>query len=329
MVFSIGIGGSQPGQSGGGGGGTSLTVEDDSGNTIASVGTLQMLGVLVSGTTPSAITNMTTITGDGETGTIVAVGILLQGGGGTNSNAGGVYLGGGNAGTAGFAGSVVARAGNGGPGTYSQAGNIHFAAGDTDATGSDGEAGRAQFFGGVGYGDAKGGRAGFYGGPGYGLGQAGNAILRGGGNYGGGPGGDVVATTGGGTPAGRFLFNSDPSLIVGAYSWVAGALLNNQTIFTTTRAMVVTAVIGRLDAANGSAATLVIVKAASGTAPTGGTALTSDAVDLDGAPDTNQTLTLSATLADITLAPGDSLCMVTTGALTLSAGCITVWGTPQ
>lgn len=90
-----------------------------------------------------------------------------------------------------------------------------------------------------------------------------------------------------------------------------------------------TAVIGRPDIVNGGAATLVIVKAASGTAPAGGTALTSTSMDLTGAANTNQTLTLSATLADITLAVGDSLCMVTTGVLAASAGCITVWGTPQ
>ena len=43
----------------------------------------------------------------------------------------------------------------------------------------------------------------------------------------------------------------------------------------------------------------------------------------------NQSLALSSTLGDITLAPGDSLCMVTAGTLAASAGCITIWGTPQ
>lgn len=319
---------------GSGGGGTSLTVEDDTGHTITSVGTLQMVGVVVSGSTPSAITNMTTITGPDGVGTANGAGVSLIGGlGGPTGTAvyGGAIAFTGGAGGSGtlstYGGNITGRGGAGGAGTYALGGALYFAGGA--GAGTNGPGGRAVFYGGAGFGSGQGGNGELNGGNSNGTGYAGNILARGGNGLGGGAGGNVELTTGTGTPPGRHLFNNDPSLIVAAYSWVAGAQLNNQTIFTTTRAMIVTAVIGRPDIVNGGAGTLVIVKAASGTAPAGGTALTSTSMDLTGTPDTNQTLTLSATLADIQLAAGDSLCMVTTGVLAASAGCITVWGTPQ
>lgn len=318
---------------GSGGGGTSLTVEDDTGHTIASVGTLQVLGVVVSGSTPSAITNMTTITGPDGVGTANGGGVSLIGGlGGLTGTAvyGGAIAFTGGAGGSGtlstYGGNITGRGGAGGAGTYALGGALYFAGGA--GAGTNGPGGRAVFYGGAGFGSGQGGNGELNGGNSNGTGYAGNILARGGNALGGGTGGNVELTTGTGVPRGQFLLNNDPSLIVAAYSWVAGAQLNNQTIFTTTRNMVVTAVIGRPDIVNGSAATLVIVKALSGTPPAGGTPLTSTSMDLTGTPDTNQTLTLSATLADITMFAGDSLCMVTTGVLAASAGCITVWGTP-
>jgi hypothetical protein len=320
----------------GGGGGTSLTVEDDTGHTIASVGTLTFKGVVASGSSPSAITNMTTITGAPGIGSVAGTGILLTGGLGPPSSAAAsgesvqMYGGSGGTGTVNtYGGEIFAGGGNGGSGTYSVGGSIIFNGGNAGAFATNGIGGRAQFSGGFGYGTGAGGAAAFYGGQSTGSGAAGDVIVQPGNAGGSGAGGNAKINLGSGSPPGTMRINNDPSLIVAAYSWVAGAQLNNQTIFTTTREMQVTAVIGRPDIVNGGAATLVIVKAASGTAPAGGTALTSTSMDLTGTANTNQTLTLSATLADITLAAGDSLCMVTTGVLAASAGCITVWGTPQ
>lgn len=320
-----------------GGGGTSLTVEDDTGHTIASVGTLQMVGVVVSGSSPSAITNMRTITGADGVGTTAGTGILLRGGagqpGGTLGQGQAIYLYGGNGGFGTgntYGGFVVGNGGAGGSGTIkANGGNLFWGGGPGGTLATYGAGGSAAFNGGSGYGTGKGGVVGLYGGVAYGTGQGGDAQFASGSAMGGGAAGNAQIILGAGAPKGRLQIENDASLIVGGHSWVAGDQLDNQTIFTTTRAMVVTAVIGRPDVVNGSAATLVIVKAASGTAPSGGTPLTSTSMDLTGTPDTNQTLTLSATLADITLAPGDSLCMTTTGVLAASAGCITIWGTPQ
>lgn len=322
---------------GSGGGGSSLTIQDDTGDIITSTGTIQFNAVKVSGSTPSGTVNMATITGAAGVGTTAGGQLVFSGGagnpGGTIGVGGGVNFAGGYGGTgtgSTYGGPFYGSAGDGGQGTtLAQGGNIQFAAGDGGTSAVSGPGGHVVFTGGYSYGAGNGGYSAILGGNAGGAGNGGEARLVAGSGFGGGAGGNVPLTTGTGSPPGQIEVNNDPSLMFATYSWVAGAQLNNQTIFTTTRAMVVTAVIGRPDAANGSAATLTIVKAPSGTPPAGGTALTSDSVDLDGTPDTNQTLTLSVTLADITLAPGDSLCMTTTGALTLSAGCITVWGTPQ
>jgi hypothetical protein len=320
----------------GGGGGTSLTVQDDTGDTITSVGDLTFVGVKVSGSTPSGIVNMTTITGPDGVGATAALGVSLKGGKASpaagNVYGGNVYFDGGGGGSGAdntYGGTVRANAGQGGDGTYSTGGGVLFSAGSGGSAASQGQGGPAVFQAGASFGVSNGGAAGFYGGTAYGTGHGGDVQVIPGNAVGGGRGGNFSVTTGTGTPPGRFTLNNNASLMFATYSWVAGALLDNQTIFTAVRAMVVTAVIGRPDAANGSAANLTIVKAPDTTPPASGTPLTSTSMDLDGTPDTNQTLTLSVTLADITLAAGDSLCMVTTGALTLSAGCITIWGTPQ
>jgi hypothetical protein len=128
---------------------------------------------------------------------------------------------------------------------------------------------------------------------------------------------------------GRFYVGADPSVFEHPKSWFAGEMLNGRTIYTATRAEMVTAVIGRVDVANGAAATLVVVKCASGTAPGSGIALTSDSMNLAGTPATDQTLTLSTTHSDLMLAAGDSLVLVESGTLGTSVGCITVHSTPQ
>lgn len=313
-----------------------LTVEDDTGHTIASVGTLQMVGVVVSGSTPSAIANMTTITAADGTGTAAGADVKLVGGNAgpsaTTAFGGSIQIQAGNGGggtSSTYAGGFVAFGGSGGSGaTIAQGGRVVFEGGPGGVT-ANGPGGLAGFYGGPGYGAGAGGSANLYGGRANGAGAGGSVYIAAGSSVGGGAGGGIKINLGSGSTPGQFAVNNDPSLLGPPYSWVAGAQLNNQTIFTTTRAALVTAVIGRVDVANGSAATLVIVKAPNTVAPADGTALTSTSMDLTGAANANQTLTLSATLADITLAAGDSLCMVTTGALAASAGCITVWGTPQ
>ena len=86
----------------------------------------------------------------------------------------------------------------------------------------------------------------------------------------------------------------------------------------------VTAIVGRVDIANDAAATLAVHKAPSGTAFSAGTPLSSVAMDLAGAANTNQVLALSATPDNLLLDVGDSLGIVTTGVGDKSIGCITV-----
>lgn len=301
---------------GGGGGGSSLTLEDDSGHTIPSITSLQVLGVIAGGSSPSGIVNMTTISGADATTLAAAGGITLRGGQTTIAGAG--------------AGNVAVYGGF----SYANA-----------------QAGSFYLTGGLGYGVYSGGNFSAGSGPSGALANGAGVSLyaaAGGSTSGNGGafniragsatdgyGGDFRVQLGlgsapnAGKGPGNFNVNSDPSLFPITYSWVAGAQLNNQTIFTATRALTVTAVIGRVDVVNGTAATLLAVKAASGTAPSGGTALTSTSMDLTAAANANQTLTPSATFTDFLLAPGDSICLVTTGTLTASAGCITIWGTPQ
>lgn len=340
----------------GGGGGSSLTLLDDSGHTIPSITSLQVLGVIASGSSPSGIVNMTTISGAAGVGTTAGTGVLLTGG--APGGAVGLYGGAGNPTYQG--GGIFAIAGYN---TSGSGGDIAFSAG----LGSTG-GGAVRFLGGGGSSVSTGGTITFTGGSGYGVNSGGGVYLTAGvtgdaanatgitlqaasggatsGNggvlqmnagdaVGSGYGGDFRIQLGTGTNPnagdgpGNLNINSDPSIFPITYSWVAGAQLNDQTIFTATRALTVTAVIGRVDIVNGTAATLLAVKAASGTAPSGGTALTSTSMDLTGTANTNQTLTPSATFTDFLLAPGDSICLVTTGTLAASAGCITVWGTPQ
>lgn len=107
-------------------------------------------------------------------------------------------------------------------------------------------------------------------------------------------------------------------------SWTPGINPNNLVVFTAPVAMIVKGIAGRLEVAEGAAATLSIVKAASGTALSAGTALHSGSFNANGSAATNQTLALSATLADIALAPGDSIGAQTTGAWTVSTGALTI-----
>jgi hypothetical protein len=103
-------------------------------------------------------------------------------------------------------------------------------------------------------------------------------------------------------------------------SWLAGANPNNSTIFIASRALTITSLVGVLDVANGAAATVTIVKAASGTAISAGTVIHSGSFNANGTINTNQTLTLTTT----TMASGDRLGIKTTGTFTNAVASITV-----
>ncbi len=221
--------------------------------------------------------------------------------------------------------SVVNLAGDGdGPGG---GGSVYSTGGHG---GASGYGGNSIHEGGIG--GTYGGIAGLYGGNG-GLSGGGVYLNTGSGLNPGAPGGTLSITLGlpgsAGMARGTIRVDGDPSLPHAEKSWFATEPLNGRTIYTATRAELVTAVIGRVDAANGGAATLVVVKCPPLTAPGAGTPLTSDSMDLAGTPTANQTLTLSVTAADLLLAAGDSLCLVETGVLGTSVGCITVHTTPQ
>lgn len=142
------------------------------------------------------------------------------------------------------------------------------------------------------------------------------------------PGAVAIALDGGvpGNPSGLLAVNGDPSLIAIHETWRA-ADPGAQVIFTATRKMKVTAVVGRPEVQNGTAATLAPVIVPSGTPIGGGTPLTTNSLDLNGGVvATNQTLALISTP---TLNPGDSIALVTSGTITASVGSITIHGAPQ
>ena len=100
----------------------------------------------------------------------------------------------------------------------------------------------------------------------------------------------------------------------------------DMTIFTATRACVVTGITGRVDTAgtDASAVTAQVRKVPTGTALTGGTVLHTGTYNLKGTANANQPLTLSTTDGALRLAAGDSVVIDFTGVLTAAAGCISV-----
>ena len=100
----------------------------------------------------------------------------------------------------------------------------------------------------------------------------------------------------------------------------------DKVAFVAARRYVVKAIYGRVEAAgtDGSAATAVIKKAASGTAIGSGTALHSSSFNLKGTAATNQVLTLSTTASDLNVAQGTAIGIDFTGTLTSATGVVTV-----
>lgn len=104
------------------------------------------------------------------------------------------------------------------------------------------------------------------------------------------------------------------------------AALITQTFYTANRPIKVTAIRGRpmVAGSDGSAVSLSFYKTPSGTALASGTLLHTGSYNMKGTIDTNQTLTLSTALSDVTLAAGDSIGYVLTGTATAAIGNITV-----
>lgn len=156
---------------------------------------------------------------------------------------------------------------------------------------------------------------------------AGGALTLGGGNSAGttGVGGDVDIVPGTGTAVnGRVTVNGNASVIAYNHAWIGGFNPSRAILLVAARPMIVTAVMGRLGLAEGGAATLALYKAPSGTAIGSGTALTTTTFNANGTANANQTLTLDAAPVT-TLAAGDAVGIVTTGAWTTSYGTISLW----
>lgn len=136
--------------------------------------------------------------------------------------------------------------------------------------------------------------------------------------------GDIVldtASVGFNGPPGVVRFNGDASIVVVPVRWKASDP-GGQVVFTATRKLKVTNVIGRPEVNNGSAATLVPVKAPSGVALSAGTALTGNSMDLNGGTvAANQTLSV---VSGMTLDVGDSVGLQTSGTIAASVGSLSI-----
>lgn len=106
--------------------------------------------------------------------------------------------------------------------------------------------------------------------------------------------------------------------------WLATSVDKIQ--FVATRRYAVRSISARVEVAgtDGSAATAVIKKAASGTAIASGTALHSGSINLKGTAATTQALTLSTTVTDLIIDAGDCIGIDFTGTLTSATGAVTV-----
>lgn len=136
--------------------------------------------------------------------------------------------------------------------------------------------------------------------------------------------GTAVST---GTP-GEVQVNGNSAIEAVSFNYTAA--LVTQTFFTATRAVRVKAILGRVRVqGTGGACTIQFFKVPSGTAVGSGTALdNSSTFNLVGTVDTNQTITLSSTVATLTLAAGDSVGYVLTGTATSAVGNVTLHVVP-
>lgn len=286
------------------------------------------------------------LTVTGKTGAAASAGgtvDLVGGTGGTTSGTGGNATATGGTGTGtGTGGTVTLTGGTSGTGATGNGGAANLVGGA--AASVNGTGGAAVVTGGLGTGTGAGGAvaitsgaAGATGVPGavnisVGAATAGNGsaiTLTGGTGVGStNSGGNVNIIPGAaastGTP-GEFQINSSTAGCVPVSFNYTSALVT-QSVFTASRAFRVKSIIGRVRVAgSGGACTIQFFKAPSATAIGSGTALdNSSTFNIAGSADTNQTITLSSTVATVTLAAGDSIGYVLTGTATSAVGSVTI-----
>lgn len=108
---------------------------------------------------------------------------------------------------------------------------------------------------------------------------------------------------------------------LGTVSWLAGANPANGTILQADAARTIVSLNCIIEVANGAAATVSVVKAASGTLLSAGTVIHSGSCNANTAtPGAGQPLTLTTT----TMNAGDRLGLITTGTFTSAVGSINV-----
>lgn len=291
--------------------GGSVTIKGGTSSTSANAGG----AANVTGGTPGA-------TGVGGAATIAA------GIGGATSGAGGV-------------GSIA-----GGAGTTNAAGGVGKVVGGAGA--GSGNGGAAQVTGGTPGATGVGGAVTIAAGPGGATSGAGGAVAITSGTPISAAGSDITITAsagvGGTNAGGNVNLTAGAAAATGAPGEVlingstAGfvpipmnytASMVTQSIYTASRAVRVKSIIGRPRVAgSGGACTLAFFKAASGVAVGSGTALHTGSFNVVGTADTNQVLSLSATVSDVTLAAGDSIGYVLTGTPTSAVGNLTVTVVP-
>ena len=96
-------------------------------------------------------------------------------------------------------------------------------------------------------------------------------------------------------------------------------------LFIAPEALTITGIQYVPDVAQGSALTATVSKAAGTATPAAGTTpLHSGTINLNGTAYTVQTLTLTSTAADLTLAAGDRVAIILSGAMTTGSGNLTI-----
>lgn len=312
----------------GGGGPAATTIASGAGGAI---GLIAADGGAKTGTTGAtgaggALSGSAGTGGSNATVTAVAAGVggaanfsSGQGGDQTGAGASGAGGAGGAAAYGSGAGGAASGAGSTGDGGAGGALSTTAGAGGASVGGTGGAGG--SYIGRAGAGGDSSGATG---------GAGGTATLQGGaggsgGNTAGGNVNLIPGAAGGSGLAGEVTVNSSTAgFLPVSFYWVPGSV--DTPFFVASRAYRVKSIRTRVEVAgtDGGAVTAVINKAASGTAITAGTILHTGTIDLKGTAATNQTITLTATTADLEIAAGTCIGIDFTGTLTSATGCVTV-----